>query len=144
MKPSFSTSVWPVTRFTSPIKWQTSTSVAARLHCHYMSVLLSTILLPSAFTSTTFAKRLISLSRLSRTIIGARLDYCKFCNSLLYGISKQPPHITARKTLSRAWFKASTVSNSLHQFWHWLPISTRIEFKRTLLTFMTLKTNQPS
>ena len=77
-------------------------------------------------------------------IIGSRLDYC---NAILAGL---PAHSISR--LQRVQTSAAKIvlnvgrrssSTAALRELHWLPVSHRIDFKVSLLTFKTLTTSEP-
>jgi len=72
------------------------------------------------------------------------LDYC---NSLLYGIPKGNLHRLQliQNTLTRVVTEVNRRQHITPALAHlnWLPITARIKYKIAMLTFKTLKTNQP-
>ena len=82
------------------------------------------------------------------SIVCARLDYC---NSLLYGVSKQNirklqvvQNSLARLVSGTRKFDHITVITPILADLHWLPVSHRITFKIATLTFKILSSQQPS
>ena len=78
------------------------------------------------------------------SIIGSRLDYC---NAILAGVSEHSISRLQRVQNSAARVvlnvgRKSSATNSLREL-HWLPVSHRIDFKISLLTFKALTSNEP-
>ena len=81
---------------------------------------------------------------LANALVSSRLDYC---NSLLHGVSSG--NIKRLQTIQNILCrivtrcgKFSHITPHLKDL-HWLPVSSRIEFKTNLLTYKALKTNNP-
>ena len=79
------------------------------------------------------------------SIIGSRLDYC---NAILAGVSEHSISRLQRVQNSAARVvlnvgRRSSATSSLREL-HWLPVSHRIDFKVSLLTFKALRSNEPS
>ena len=81
---------------------------------------------------------------LANALVSSRLDYC---NSLLLGVSsanlkrlQSVQNVLCR--IVTCCEKFSHITPHLKDL-HWLPISSRIEFKTNLLTYKALKTNKP-
>ena len=77
-------------------------------------------------------------------IVGSRLDYC---NSVLYGTSKQNVHKLQliQNTLARVVVgarKRDHITPVLRQL-HWLPVVYRIQYKIAILTFKAITTDKP-
>ena len=92
-------------------------------------------------------RRHISISTaktISMALISSRLDYC---NSLLNNIAKRDLAIPQRvqNCLARVVVRAPRFSPSLPQLkqLRWLPVSYRINFKLSTLTYRALSTQQP-
>ena len=83
-------------------------------------------------------------STLARCLILSKLDYC---NSLLYNIS--PTFLGKLQSIqfraAKSVLKPTKPTNSLALLaqLHWLPITSRINFKIAILTFKTLSTQSP-
>ena len=89
--------------------------------------------------------RLEDAKCLATALVTSRLDYC---NSLLQGLAAKDILKLQRvqNCLARVVTKSGRFASSLplRRSLHWLPISSRIEFKINLLTFKVLSTGQPS
>ena len=92
-------------------------------------------------------RRHISISTaktISTALISSRLDYC---NSLLNNIAKRDLAKLQRvqNCLARVVLRAPRFSPSLPLLkqLHWLPVSYRINFKLSTLTYRALSTQQP-
>lgn len=92
-------------------------------------------------------RRCLSLENaktLAVALVSSRLDYC---NSLLYGSAQKYLNKLQRvqNSLARVVTKSTqrTPSLPLLRSLHWLPIKFRIDFKICLLTYKTLKIQQP-
>ena len=83
---------------------------------------------------------------LANSLVISKLD---FCNSLLNGLPKSSINRlqVVQNSLARVIYpsakRSDHVSLSLHKL-HWLPVSSRIEFKIATLTFKVLKFQQPA
>ena len=83
---------------------------------------------------------------LANSLVISKLDYC---NSLLNGLPKSSINRlqVVQNSLARAIYlsakRSDHVSQLLHKL-HWLPVSSRIEFKIATLTFKVLKFQQPA
>ena len=93
-------------------------------------------------------RNLIPLSiaiTLANSLVSSRLDYC---NSLYFGMSKQNIQKLQRvqNSLARAITQTSKYQHitPVLKDLHWLPITQRIEYKISLLTFKTIMNGQPS
>ena len=93
-------------------------------------------------------RNLIPLSiaiTLANSLVSSRLDYC---NSLYSGMSKQNIQKLQRvqNSLARAITQTSKYQHitPVLKDLHWLPITQRIEYKISLLTFKTIMNGQPS
>ena len=82
---------------------------------------------------------------LANVLVSSRLDYC---NSLLFGCSEKYKTSLQRvqNCLARVVTRSSRLSESrpLLKSLHWLPIKSRIKFKRNLLTYKALFMGTPS
>ena len=82
---------------------------------------------------------------LANSLVSSRLDYC---NSLYFGMSKQ--NIQKRQRVQNSLARAITQTSKYQHITkvfknlHWLPITQRIEYKISLLTFKTIMNGQPS
>ena len=83
---------------------------------------------------------------LANSLVISKLDYC---NSLLNGLPKSSInrlHVV-QNSLARTIYpsakRSDHISPVLHKL-HWLPVSSRIEFKIATLTFKVLKFQQPA
>ena len=83
---------------------------------------------------------------LANSLVISKLDYC---NSLLNGLPKSSINRlqVVQNSLARAIYpsakRSDHVSPLLNKL-HWLPVSSRIEFKIATLTFGVLKFQQPA
>ena len=83
---------------------------------------------------------------LANSVIISKLDYC---NSLLNGLPKssinrlQVVQNSLARTIYPSAKRSDHISPVLHKL-HWLPVSSRIEFKIATLTFKVLKFQQPA
>ena len=86
-----------------------------------------------------------SAKTLAVALVSSRLDYC---NSLLFGSAQKHLNQLQRiqNSLARVVTKSAprTPSLPLLRSLHWLPIKFRIDFKICLLTYKTLKEQQPA
>jgi hypothetical protein len=82
---------------------------------------------------------------LATSLVTSRLDYC---NSLLQGIAAKDLLKLQRvqNCLARVVTKSGRFASSapLRRSLHWLPISSRVQFKINFLTYKVLSTEQPS
>lgn len=82
---------------------------------------------------------------LASALVSSRLDYC---NSLLHGVAARDILKLQRvqNCLARVVTRAGRFAPSipLRRSLHWLPISSRIQFKILTLTYKTLSTGKPS
>ena len=83
---------------------------------------------------------------LANSLVISKLDYC---NSLLNGLPKssinrlQVVQNSLARTIYPSAKRSDHISPVLHKL-HWLPVSSRIEFKIATLTFKVLKFQQPA
>ena len=88
---------------------------------------------------------ILSAIILANSLVISKLDYC---NSLLNGLPKssinrlQVVQNSLARTIYPSAKRSDHISPVLHKL-HWLPVSSRIEFKIATLTFKVLKFQQP-
>ena len=141
------------------ISWQMISSQSALLlvilassliqTCH-SQIKLTPCLSLVAFISETYCRirHLLPLSAataLANSLVSSKLDYC---NSLYNGISQANLYKIQRiqNTLARVVTNTSKFEHitPILKKLHWLPIKQRIDYKLCLLTYKTLKIQQPT